>query len=1602
MAPVGIGKRKRGDRTFSQDNRDEGQRPSPHRPEELGLGQHGVHHPNQQSPSYARDGFDSRGGPRRRGAGGRGGRGDRGGGSQRSPTTSQDKIPFQTPLNQVQPETKPHLTATLQTLSAQGPDSLESNKNTPSHPPDLGDGPSKEDFYIYDFLTEDRVLNWASYGKTQVVESGRESREKGDRTTLGLLYQELIHAGLHRRLSPIDAGSTVKDILGDVLDKGFEESSNTTSKNTTFDPASYFLDTLSVVAEYAPPSSELYTLVTSTKIPAQKMRRELDSGLLENLSLVRKNIFVRVGIRQQTNLLYRQSNYNLLREESEGYSKLVTDLFTTSSDEPPTSEVVEDTFERVKGMVGAFDLDVGRVLDISLDVFATVLVKQYRFFVKYLRASSWWPQSEPGRNLTDPKLGPLPRWAVPGYNSRALNGEDKDEIKLSRTHRDQAFWQSARKVGMPAFFELGGRQTDSAILESKLEATTASHSSPHEHDRKWMELTKTLPPPGNKIAAQVLGFKLRFYNSTARDPSDTLPVNLIYLAALLIKIGFVSLKDLYPHIWPTDDSMGGVREIKMKEKAERERNGRPGGGAPNALLSAAPLPDDDDIQPRESLRLREVENARRQALRAASTTEKSTPAVQTEDKSDELPEPAEQKVQLLKSLLSIGALPEALYMLGRFPWLMEAFQELPEYIHRILHHCLAKMYEPLRPLQDDNSLQEQQRIPDPDHPFVSKGLIKLTEAPPRRRKRWAQLDQDNVNEKDEVVDYKFYWDEWADTIPVCQSIDDVFTLCSTLLNLSGVKIGQDSTLLIKLARIGNHSLSVDQSTSNVGRWMDLSKRLLVPALSFTKCNPGVVHEVFELIKNFPSNVRFGIYAEWNLGQTSRQPDIKSAFDQARAETKDVLKRISRTTIKPMARALAKIAYANPGVVFSITIAQLEAYNNLVEVVVECARYFTYLAYDVLTWSLLSALGGQGRKRLQQDGMLTSRWLAALSLFAGKIFKRYSVMNPAPIIQYVADQLRLANSIDLIVLEEMTESMAGIASNINFNDQQVLALAGGDLLQSQTMMQLLDRRHESKITARRLMKALMDSNMVGQILISLAQERQTCIFKIEDQDAHPKLLGNLIDQLHRILTQYNELLRSNLTTSEFDQFVPCVQALISDFGLDPNLAFWICRPSISAAMAHYDAAHGVQNPELKGAVKEVLKEESMIVEGMSEEKDEQMQDLVESAKDPDADPRLPQKQESKAEGQDVEMKDAIQEVTPTAPDEATENDKSEPWHPVLKEVMQGLQIAFPKSTWDTISPAFFVTFWQCSLRDMCLPITSYHTEIKRLSSKVATINADRSDVSIAGSQRKEKEKKALNDLQLRLEQESRERLQNYSAVRNRLQEEKNQWFSGFWQRWDVLNVALIERCFFPRLILSSLDSEYSFRMLKFLHSSGAANFRTMGVYDQLFRDQRLTSMIFLCSAKEAEYFGRFINQVLNDLGRWHKEKKVFEKEAYGPKRDLPGFSKKLSDEKTILSFWDHDDFRRIMFKWHRNLSNALKTCLTSKEYMHVRNAINILNQVHQNFPAVTFMGQHQISCITEISQKEHREDLKIAAASLLGALKRREKDWVMPQAFNVVS
>jgi THO complex subunit 2 len=98
---------------------------------------------------------------------------------------------------------------------------------------------------------------------------------------------------------------------------------------------------------------------------------------------------------------YKQNKFNLLREQSEGYSKLTAEL--TSSLGPAHSSVTgrptdsyasiaeraRPVWEKVISLIGYFDLDPNRALDVILDVLSVHLATHYTFFIALLSFSPW-------------------------------------------------------------------------------------------------------------------------------------------------------------------------------------------------------------------------------------------------------------------------------------------------------------------------------------------------------------------------------------------------------------------------------------------------------------------------------------------------------------------------------------------------------------------------------------------------------------------------------------------------------------------------------------------------------------------------------------------------------------------------------------------------------------------------------------------------------------------------------------------------------------------------------------------------------------------------------------------------------------------------------------------------------------------------------------------------------------------------------------------------------------------------------------------------------------------------------------------------------------
>ncbi|KAH9641004.1 hypothetical protein HF086_015100 [Spodoptera exigua] len=94
-----------------------------------------------------------------------------------------------------------------------------------------------------------------------------------------------------------------------------------------------------------------------------KERLEIDT--LQDAGTLKNKLFYTKFIKIKTKLYYKQRKFNLFREESEGYSKLIVELNHEGVDKADWKSLLEI----IQSLIGCFNLDPNRALDIILESF---------------------------------------------------------------------------------------------------------------------------------------------------------------------------------------------------------------------------------------------------------------------------------------------------------------------------------------------------------------------------------------------------------------------------------------------------------------------------------------------------------------------------------------------------------------------------------------------------------------------------------------------------------------------------------------------------------------------------------------------------------------------------------------------------------------------------------------------------------------------------------------------------------------------------------------------------------------------------------------------------------------------------------------------------------------------------------------------------------------------------------------------------------------------------------------------------------------------------------------------------------------------------------
>lgn len=225
----------------------------------------------------------------------------------------------------------------------------------------------------YSYLNEEVVNNFGGSGSETLIEILENLEEADEESVVSQLFTELL---LVYEDENLDLDSLVQFLFAAV-------------KNDLV--ARIFCQVLNVF----PPNDNIQKLLLllsrkDNVIRSDTMALYISPDLLKELGVVPKDVLTKSLNGRIRDEFYTQKKYNLLHEETEGYSKLIIELYTIFKYDE-TSFQLGYASQIIEKLIGHYSLDPNRCLDVVLEVLGSSFVSKPELAIKLLKSSRWWP-----------------------------------------------------------------------------------------------------------------------------------------------------------------------------------------------------------------------------------------------------------------------------------------------------------------------------------------------------------------------------------------------------------------------------------------------------------------------------------------------------------------------------------------------------------------------------------------------------------------------------------------------------------------------------------------------------------------------------------------------------------------------------------------------------------------------------------------------------------------------------------------------------------------------------------------------------------------------------------------------------------------------------------------------------------------------------------------------------------------------------------------------------------------------------------------------------------------------------------------------------------
>jgi THO complex subunit 2 len=658
----------------------------------------------------------------------------------------------------------------------------------------------------------------------------------------------------------------------------------------------------------------------------------------------------------------------------------------------------------------------------------------------------------------------------------------------------------------------------------------------------------------------------------------------------------------------------------------------------------------------------------------------------------------------------------------------------------------------------------------------------------------------------------------TEVVPQITSVDELSSRVFPILDALGPFLSYDILTLTKVIRVVRYALlyrpdenTLDAVSSEGPLYYhihDIIAYSILPSISLSGGNSSLAREAWNLIKNLKPHIRYKVYYEWR--DDTSNPIMLKNKGQILLRAKHHMKRLSKETLRQCGRHIGKLCYSNPVITLNYVLTHIQSYDNLIALVVDALRYLPPLALDVLIYCIIESLSDPNKNKKSPDGMALAQWLTNLSTFASSVILRYKVEFSC-FLEYISNQLKIGNSLDLVLLADLIQKMTGIEAIQAITDDRIEALMGGHVLRTEGAY--FNQVKNTRKSSARLKDALIESRLAMPLCILMAQLRDRMCFSQHDTGTPLKLVGKLYDQCQETFAQYSVFLSMNLSINDYVNFMPPLELLMTEHKLDADTAFFLARPMIL-----YKIRSTFQ--ELKSAAeKEIVGEEGETPELSPEVLSEKFVEAARSVLDPIA--------------------ETIQ--------------------PILAE----------KYVSCNLNSKLFVIFWTLSMSDIEVPLKCYDREIARLNQTVIELGKFGDE-----DQKKRKERDRCLALVGKLKQELADQVEHTKYIRIYMESERKNLFCENSSSDNVYleSRQFVQHCPFARCLQTACDAIYSARFMLFLHELKVEAYPTIICLDRLLCD--LTYMMGACTENEANHYGRFLCHILKTTSQWHSSAQIY--------------------------------------------------------------------------------------------------------------------------------